>query len=574
MTPNHQRKPLHRILLKFTNQAAKPTKQQIFETSFRDLLAPLTKLTDTKTGFYATTDDQNAIDKLTSAKAIQSFNKINIIPVEPPELRSKKTIFVRQVDSIAGENTAEEIKEELQRNHSWLKIQEIVKIKTYTHVFKIICTETAMASKILENGVCLFNTKIPPFNCEQEEYTHLMICYKCYQVEDHPTINCRSTTIICSECGQTGHTWTECKTTTKKCVNCTTNDDHRTLAAKCPYRRKKIEEKKNKEKENHQQKENATYAKIVQETVHQTNKSAQPTQNLHLNSSLQTKITILVIEAHIASLAGKEKYGDILTKSIKLNYGINISFPERNSAEIFKIHMDPKLNQPEPKRTRHDTMTSIASTATSEAFMDDDDIRSSLLNLSAQHRTPIKNRYELLSQMSLPELDNDNENNDTDFEFPQAIKAKSNERKRKQKRKPALFEASSTENIHIEAMEHSTTSNKRKISEEASQIAEEQGTSEAPQNYKIAICKSRNDPEPLPQKRNVEYLMTQFGREDEYGLRFFVEEGDLATAFKLLSEGKITISEDYPITYLDHADFICMKRIPPLQHRKKPKPNV
>ncbi|KAF2344668.1 hypothetical protein FHG87_024575, partial [Trinorchestia longiramus] len=55
--------PTYRVQLK-TIDLAKPTdKQKIFEITFLELNAPLIRLTTTRTGYYAVTDDVTSIDK-------------------------------------------------------------------------------------------------------------------------------------------------------------------------------------------------------------------------------------------------------------------------------------------------------------------------------------------------------------------------------------------------------------------------------------------------------------------------------------------------------------------------------
>ena len=245
--PNTSSQANHRILLRFTNPSAPTDKSAIFQVTFQELNTPLTRLTPTKNGFYANTDDLHAIDTLTSSRAIDTFRKINITPVIPPEQRSKRTIFIRQLDSYAGQHSAEQIKQEIENKNTWIKLTEVIKIKQYTHLIKIICTETSTATKILDNGLQMFNTRITPQQCEREIYTLILTCFKCYKYEDHPTKQCTSTVQICSECAETGHTFEHCTNNYKRCINC--NNNHRTLSAGCQVRKQAIANKEQQEKQ-------------------------------------------------------------------------------------------------------------------------------------------------------------------------------------------------------------------------------------------------------------------------------------------------------------------------------------
>ncbi|KAF2344683.1 hypothetical protein FHG87_024562, partial [Trinorchestia longiramus] len=147
----------------------------------------------------------------------------------------------RQLDSSIGKLTPEEIAREIKTQQPWAKILEVTKIKNYTHVIKVTFSEISITQKFLQNGLLMFNTKITPSQIELEKYTYIQICYKCYKFEDHATYQCTSTTPSCSECASHQHTHQQCNSPTKKCLNC--NQQHRTLAATCPYRKQVIHQK-------------------------------------------------------------------------------------------------------------------------------------------------------------------------------------------------------------------------------------------------------------------------------------------------------------------------------------------
>ncbi|KAF2350869.1 hypothetical protein FHG87_018376 [Trinorchestia longiramus] len=267
-TYNHFKNTTFRIQLRKINPDITTERQKIFAKTFKVLDVPLTKLSENNSGYYAITDEAAAVDKLTSLKATELFKRINLKPIISPDLRAKRTIFIRQLDSSIGKLTSEEITREIKTQQLWAKILEVTKIKNYTHVIKITFSEISITQKkILENGQLMFNTKIPPSQIELEKCTHIQIWYKCYKFEDHATYQCTSTTPSCSECASPQ----------KICLNC--NQQHRTLAATYPYRK-------------------------------------------------QPKYTIL-------------------SKSLKRNFDIDTSFPNRDSQKIFNLFINPTDN-PEP----------------------------------------------------------------------------------------------------------------------------------------------------------------------------------------------------------------------------------
>ena len=60
------------------------------------------------------------------------------------------------------------------------------------------------------------------------------------------------------------------------------------------------------------------------------------------------QLTALILEAHIESLADKQKYSDILSKSLKLNYNIDAKFPDRDYAAIFNMYINRGNSTTEP----------------------------------------------------------------------------------------------------------------------------------------------------------------------------------------------------------------------------------
>ena len=77
------------------------------------------------------------------------------------------------------------------------------------------------------------------YTCLTPELHHdnvrpIHIGFKCYLWEDHLTKRCKSTTQICPECADIGHTFEQFTNTFKRYITCSNN--RRTLAAGCPIR--------------------------------------------------------------------------------------------------------------------------------------------------------------------------------------------------------------------------------------------------------------------------------------------------------------------------------------------------
>ena len=182
-------------------------------------------------------------DLLFSDHCRGALNTIQCEPQLPPEIKAKRTVILRQVDdSILGRNN-EDIITELQGCNDWLKVADIYVFPS-SPTMKIVCDTNEMATRALNNGVRLFNLSIPPTNIQQEKFINLLTCYRCYAIEDHQASSCGKSKEhkICSVCAMTGHTYKQCTSSTKKCINC--GGAHTTLAMSCPERKRKTNEKK------------------------------------------------------------------------------------------------------------------------------------------------------------------------------------------------------------------------------------------------------------------------------------------------------------------------------------------
>ncbi|KAF2353984.1 hypothetical protein FHG87_015264 [Trinorchestia longiramus] len=200
---------------------------------------------------------------------------------------------------------------------------------------KIVTPNTETAERILREGFTLSYTKISPQQCELEKYTHIQICYKCYKFEDHPTHQCTAKTQYCSECASQEHTYQHCTNTFKKCLNC--QGLHRTLAAECTYRKTIINQKRDDEQKQKEQQTHNTSTEMAKRAIQQTK---SPQHALTLSNQSHLKLTALILEAHIAALDKTQKFGDILSKSLKTNFDIDTTFPDRDSAAIFNFYYD------------------------------------------------------------------------------------------------------------------------------------------------------------------------------------------------------------------------------------------
>ncbi|KAF2349536.1 hypothetical protein FHG87_019708 [Trinorchestia longiramus] len=213
----------------------------------------------------------------------------------------------------------------------------------------------------------MFDTKITPQQYKQEKYTHILICYKCYKLEDHAALQCTSPTQHRSECSSKEHTYQQYTNLLKQCLNC--QGPHRTLAANCPCRKNIIRQKEETEQRQKQEQTLSADAKIAKHAIQQTNPRQQ---TLTLTNQIHIKLAALILEVHIAALDKTKKIGDILTLSLKLNFNIDTTFPDRDSTAIFNFYYD-KTDSPQPQMTQTAPQEEHTIDQTIETAMDETD---------------------------------------------------------------------------------------------------------------------------------------------------------------------------------------------------------
>ena len=317
----------------------RPTRQSIFETTHTKLDCYLTGLADNANGFLIFTDQQTTIDNLTSLKGQTVLKKLNLTTVLPPYLRAQRNIFISGLDKYVGDRPANDIRDELTKNHQWLTNLTIHKIPNRTNIIKLQCNDLTQADRILTDGLTAFHTRFAPHQCKKEQITEIQICFKCYKFESHSTNDCPSQTIHCSECAQTGHTHRQCQANYKKCLNCTDNNNHSTMSNSCPKKKQAKRDKEQRQKDETVRQSNKTYSSIIKTTIQETTPPPRPIINL--TDKTQLKLVAIVLEAHIAAIGDHRPYSDILSESLRLNYDIDVRLPQRDSQKILDLYMKP-----------------------------------------------------------------------------------------------------------------------------------------------------------------------------------------------------------------------------------------
>lgn len=320
------------VRLKIINKNAPPNRSKVIEVAYGALNVPFTRLFATSDGFKAVCRNNDDADVILGPAGAQAFQGIGLQVVMPPELRAKRSIFIRQLDYEFGKHTAEEIKEEIETKNAWAKVDEVIKIKNYTHCVKIRFAETAITDKALSDGFLAFNMSIVPSQMEREKFVNLLSCFTCYALEDHPTKDCPNKgSKWCSECAEQGHTYRECQNVNKACINCKKfeNPDyktHRTLSMACPYKKRLIKEKTEEQKKTEEEKKNSTYASIAKKAVHEV-MQPKPATNIVLSGLKDTKILISILYAHVMNISNPGSFESEMNQMLEMNGLPKMKFP-------------------------------------------------------------------------------------------------------------------------------------------------------------------------------------------------------------------------------------------------------
>lgn len=204
-----------------------------------------------KDGYLVITSRDEEVDTVFNNDCADALKENDFTAVMPPDLRAKRTVLLFGIDEDAYAHSPEELINEIYRVNEYTinSIDSVYKFPN-SKILKITFRTTAPALRALDLGVKFFNTRVPPHQVQQEEFHALKNCMRCYKIEEHVARDCDMPKEhkVCSECAAEGHTWRDCPSNVKKCLNC--GGAHRTLAFKCPLRRAAVakakEEAKNK----------------------------------------------------------------------------------------------------------------------------------------------------------------------------------------------------------------------------------------------------------------------------------------------------------------------------------------
>ena len=161
------------------------------------------------------------------------------------------------------------------------------------------CDSVSMADRVMQSGLKCLYTTIPTSQIEREKFINLLMCFNCYQYEHHKTEDCPNKDVTsCSECAAIGHSYRECKSQTKQCLNC--SGPHRTKAMACPVKKQNMKQKEKEQESAANKKQTETYSQIAKQAAEIATK---PAQVLSVEGNVHLDIVAIVIHAHLHNIA-------------------------------------------------------------------------------------------------------------------------------------------------------------------------------------------------------------------------------------------------------------------------------
>lgn len=295
---------------------------------------------------YAVLAPEKEIDLLCGPACTTALEAQDFTPVLPPQLKALRTVLLFRVDQHIYDNEPHDIKDEITRHNDFVQGEMTIYKFPRSKIIKITFAQATSATKACEQGLKMFQMRVSHYNIKKEEYIPIQVCYRCYKIEDHPTHLCPQDKnfTACSECASTQHTWSQCPSQTKRCLNC--GEEHRTLAFKCPKRKQIIAEKK--------QAKSQTYAAAA------TSSSSQPLNQNPLPSTEENKQTFQktissFIHAHFVNAVSPGSFEKVLNETLKANGLAEIKIPScPDSKPLFlntSLHSDNNTAPSTPIRT-------------------------------------------------------------------------------------------------------------------------------------------------------------------------------------------------------------------------------
>ena len=335
------------IKIKTTRPINGGTKRQVLSELFR-LNVKCAGLTIKEHCLLFKSRSDEDTDLLFSENVLTSLSNIGCQPVLPPQLKAKRCVLLRNVDQLIYDHEPEEIATEIERQNTWAKVNNIHKIPAPPTI-KIEFAKQEQATKCVNSGILMFHLSIHPTDIKPETHIDIKICYRCYKLNDHLSIDCPKNTTykICSNCSSTDHIYHDCKSNFKKCINCDGN--HATMAFRCPKRREIERQLRGSEMK-------STTSNVVKQNLADTSHNID--HNVLLKSIILSNMCITIATLKESETPGK--FNDCLNQLLQAN-----NLPSFNMGDLTPPSLNPMLHQPSGMENNAESSSQAKSARTS-----------------------------------------------------------------------------------------------------------------------------------------------------------------------------------------------------------------
>lgn len=310
-----------KVKIKAKNSKQVETKNKLLcMLSKHDIYA--TRIIPNSDGFIVLTLNDTDLDKIFDGTTNTDLTNNGFTPLIPPQLRANRSVVIFKTDIHIFQNTEEDMTKEIEEKNEWIgKVTQIYKFPK-GNTIKITFSSTAKAKKAQDVGLKLYSMRIPSYDIKQDKFHHITTCFKCYMLEDHYTSQCPKSASykLCSECGEEGHIWRECKSDRKCCPNC--GGEHNALAMKCQKRKDIINKKRNEDRERPETTYTGAVKKNIQTTTTSTNNNDQNERDRH------DRMYMCMMHAHFKNSKNPGIYERELNKMLTANNFPTLNVPE------------------------------------------------------------------------------------------------------------------------------------------------------------------------------------------------------------------------------------------------------
>ena len=175
-------------------------------------------------------------DKIFDARCTKALRAIDCVPIMPAKIKTLRSILIKRVEKEIYDCDVEDIHRDLRQSNANFEIVDIFKFPN-ARIIKITLLNQEMANNCLQLGIKLFKRHLSPSDMQKEEVIDIKICYRCYELDSHLAHECSKpdTYKICSTCSSENHTYVNCTSDSKMCINC--QQPHSTMSFSCSKRK-------------------------------------------------------------------------------------------------------------------------------------------------------------------------------------------------------------------------------------------------------------------------------------------------------------------------------------------------